>query len=272
MFDRIIDLMDSDSVFIYDGNEKEGVGCGRVNNDGHLYLIRLNEHKAYQLPDCYKDTPIILYHPCGGFQEGLIMVSLLGELNLRYHETFGDTAGMWGWLNEQGDIVIPPQYIFAMSFCNGHAIVCKGTWQVTKNGRYWADDEQWGVIDHSGNEVVPCRYDEIFEIDGSDSLFLCHKGGWEENGKQCIFDSSTGTELMDLDFTFDDGYMFNECLFTGTHIVFIEHNPGEEEDFIYAYSIERKEWDAVKEKLPPRTLNEKTKIVVNKDGQDIIIF
>ena len=63
-------LKETDRAFIRDDNE-DGIGCGSVNEDGHLYLIDNNKHEAYRLPDKYKDTPIILYHPCGGYQEGL---------------------------------------------------------------------------------------------------------------------------------------------------------------------------------------------------------
>lgn len=68
-------LKETDNVFIRDGGK--AVGCGSVNNDGNLYYIDTEKGEALRLPDKYKNTPIILYHPCGGFQEGLIMVSLL---------------------------------------------------------------------------------------------------------------------------------------------------------------------------------------------------
>ncbi len=171
-----IKLTEDDNVSIRDGG-KDGVGCGSVNNDGHLYFIHKKKGEAYRLPDKYKDTPIVLYHPCGGFNEGLIMVSLLGKIRLQYHHTFFDTAGMWGWIDMEGNEVIPPQYVFAMSFFDGRAVVCKGDWSIDENGRYWCENEQWGLIDKRGNEIVPCRFDELFEIDGTDSFMLCHEGG-----------------------------------------------------------------------------------------------
>lgn len=267
--ERIV-LKETDKIWIRDSGNN-GIGCGSVNNDGHLYFIDKNKQEAYRLPDKYKDTPIILYHPCGGYQEGLIMVSLLGEINLQYHHTFMDTAGMWGWIDLDGNEVIPPQYIYAMSFFNGRAIVCKGEWSVDEQGRYWSEEENWGIIDKTGREIVPFMFDEIFDVEDTDRFILCHKGGWE-NGNYCVFDIERGEILVDLDFEFDNGYMFNECFYDDGCIVFDEHMPGEEMDYIYVYSIEDKRWIAYHEEYEEREFNGETKIVVNKDGEDIIVF
>lgn len=265
-----IRITQQDRIFIRDdGND--GIGCGSVNNDGFLYLIDTNKGEAMRLPEKYKDTPIILYHPCGGYQEGLIMVSLLGEIDLQYHHTFGDTAGIWGWLDLDGNEVITPQYVYAMSFFEGRAIVCKGDWEIDDRGRYWCENEKWGIIDRTGAEIVPCMFDEIFDIDGTDRFILCHEGGWEK-GSNCIFDIECGEIIIKMDFDFDNGYMFNECFFTNDCICFDEHIPGEETDYIYIYSVNEKKWIAYREKYEERELNGKTKIVVNKDGQDIVVF
>ena len=264
-----IRLTEADYIFIRD--DSNTVGCGSINNDGHLYFIDVEKGEAYRLPDKFKDTPIILYHPCGGFQEGLIMVSLLGEIDLQYHHTFGDTAGMWGWIDLEGNEIIPPQYVYAMSFFEGRAIVCKGDWTIDANGRYWCDNEQWGIIDKSGKEIVPCQFDEIFDIEGTERYILCHKGGWQD-GSNCIYDVELGEVLLDLDFDFDNGYMFNECFFTNESICFDEHIPGKGIDYLYVYSIEEKKWIVYREPYEERELNGETKVVVNKDGKDIIVF
>lgn len=267
-----IKITENDSIFIRDGGTN-GIGCGSVNNDGLLYFIDTNKGEAYRLPEKYKDTPIILYHPCGGYQEGLIMVSLLGDVTLQYFHTFADTAGMWGWIDLEGNEVIPPQFVYAMSFFSGKAIVCRGTWSIDEKGRYWCDDEQWGMIDKSGNEIVPCMLDEIFKIDDTERFILCHKGGWE-NGKYCVYDIETHEMVLDMDFEFDNGYIFNECFYTDGCIFFDKHNPGKEVDYIYVYDISEKKWIAYNEKYEKRELNGKTKIVVKtiEDGSDIIVF
>ena len=264
-------IKENDDVFIRDGGSDDGIGCGSINNDGHLYFIDTKKGEALRLPEKYKDTPIVLYHPCGGYQEGLIMVSLLGEIDLQYHHTFMDTAGIWGWIDLDGNEVIPPQYIFAMSFFNGRATVCKGSWSIDEHNRYSSDTEQWGIIDRTGKEIVPFMFDEIFDIEDTDRFILCHIGGWEK-GNNCIYDIDDKKILVKLDFDFDNSYIFNHCFFSGGHICFDKHIPGEETDYMYAYSIKNSNWTAYHEKYEGRKLNGQTKIVVRKDGNDIIIF
>ena len=52
-----IKLSQADTIFIRDGNfgETPTVGCGSVNNDGHLYYIDMEKMEALRLPDKYKD-------------------------------------------------------------------------------------------------------------------------------------------------------------------------------------------------------------------------
>ena len=264
-----IKLKESDNIFIRDGGDT--IGCGNVNNDGKLYFINKEKGEAYILPEKYWQTPIIMYHPCGGYDDGLIMVSLLGKIRLQYHHTFGDTAGIWGWLDTEGNEVIPPQYVYAMTFDEGRAIVCKGEWSVDDEGHYWCDDEQWGIIDKQGNEVMPCAFDEIFFIDNTDRYVLCHEGGWK-SGNNAIFDLEAGKIILKCDFDFDNGYMFNECFFDNGNIVFDEHIPGEAKNYVYVYSTQTKEWIYYRELVEEVELNGETRVVVNKDGHEIIVY
>ena len=41
MFEKIIDLTEEDDIFIRDGGND--IGCGNINNDGHLYYINTYE-------------------------------------------------------------------------------------------------------------------------------------------------------------------------------------------------------------------------------------
>ena len=66
--------------------------------------------------------------------------------------------------------------------------------------------------------------------------------------------------------------MFNHCFYYEGCICFDEHEPGEETDYLYVYSPEKNEWLAYHEKYERREFNGQTKIVVKKDGEDIIIF
>lgn len=46
--------------------------------------------------------------------------------------------------------------------------------------------------------------------------------------------------ILKLDFTFDMGYMFNECFVAEGNLVFINHVPDESTDYIYVYGLNEK--------------------------------
>lgn len=93
----------------------------------------------------------------------------------------------WGFVNESGEEVIPPQYIYATDFENGIAIVAKGKWTIDpkwdnkyNQGRYWTEEELWGAIDKDGNEVIPFIFDEIKHFFDRSDMFMVHYGGWKD--------------------------------------------------------------------------------------------
>ena len=255
----------------------DGFGVGRISNldpRNPLYLLDRNTYTATILPEQYQDTQIGIIPFYGGYSEGRVMVSLLGDIDLQYHHNRMGCAGMWGWLDNKLNEVIPPQYIFAMNFEGGRAIVCKGEWEIDESNRYWCDDERWGVINLDGNEVVPCQFDELYEIGGTDRLYFVHEGGWD-NGHYSIFDVKEQAVILELDFDFDMGYMFNECFVAENDIlVFDEHLPGEGKDLITAYDLHGKKYLLHQEENTERTYNgEKTMTVKNEEtGMDIIVF
>ena len=55
--------------------------------------------------------------------------------------------GKWGFINEQAQIVIPPQYDSVQAFNEGLAAVMQ--------------NDQWGYIDTIGKQVIPCKYDYV---------------------------------------------------------------------------------------------------------------
>ena len=87
-------------------------------------------------------------------------MKITGWADLAYYSDNEHYAGLWGFIDELGKEIIEPQYIYAMDFEDGLAVVCKGEWKET-NGKYWNNGELWGVIDINGKEVIPCQYDEI---------------------------------------------------------------------------------------------------------------
>ena len=269
---------DGTEIFILQDYDEEDFGVGHIRGldpSDPMYLFDKKNKIAKTLPAQYQETPVYCYPFCGGFSEGLLMVSTMGELDLQYHHNRSSCAGMWGWLDSDLNTVIEPKYVYAMNFWNGRAVVCKGEWTtVEKKGKlqYWCENEGWGVIDQQDREIVPCRFDELYEIEGTDRLYFVHEGGWD-NGHFAIFDVQEQKVILNLDFDFDMGYMFNECFVAdGDILVFMDHLPGKGEDLIYAYDLHDKKFVAYAESYTERTLNGESRVVVNKDGQDIIVF
>lgn len=267
-------------AFIRQSNyDQSGFAVGHISHldpQNPNYLLDQNTMTATTIPAKYQQTPIGIYPFYGGCSEGLVMVSEMGEVDLQYHHNRGSCAGLWGWLDTDLNVVIEPKYVYAMNFRDGRAMVCKGEWstKTVEDGKeqYWCENEQWGIIDRNENEIVPCRFDEIYEIDNTDRLYFVHEGGWE-NGHDAIYDVKENTIILVLDFDFDMGYMFNKCIVTDDDfLVFDEHVPGKEKDLIYVYDLIEKAWIAYGCELTGRTLNGETRSVVHKDGKDIIIF
>lgn len=254
--------------------DETGFAVGHISNldpQNPDYLFDKNTMTATVIPEKYQQTPVGIYPFYGGCSEGLVMVSEMGEVDLQYHHNRGPCAGLWGWLDTELNVVIEPKYVYAMNFWNGRAMVCKGEWsaQTTEDGKeqYWCENEQWGVIDRNENEIVPCRFDEIYEIDDTDRLYFVHEGGWK-SGHYAIYDVKENAVILVLDFDFDMGYMFNECTVTDDNIlVFDEHVPGEEKDLIYAYDLVGKAWIAHGDELTGRTLNGETRSVVHNSDR-----
>ena len=67
------------------------------------------------------------------FREGLAKVRL-------------NPGGKYGFVNEEGKLVIPVIYDFARAFSEGFAAVKR--------------NREWGFVDKTGKEVIPCVYDE----------------------------------------------------------------------------------------------------------------
>ncbi len=58
-------------------------------------------------------------------------------------------GGQWGFVNEEGQEVVPCQYDEVRDFEDGELMAA-----VRRGG-------QWGFVNQEGQEVVPCRYDEV---------------------------------------------------------------------------------------------------------------
>ena len=264
-------IQNMSDVFCKQYDFVDGYCIGTISGYDGLHLICQKTQIAKRLPEEYQKTPIYISPDCGGYKSGLVMVSLMDEMDLAYHHNKGGCAGLWGWIDKDFNTIIEPQYIFAENFYEGKANVSKGKWIQLDNGRYDWDDEAWGIINMQGEVIVPCKYDELYQIDDSENLYLAHKDGWE-NGNFCIVDSNTQEEILQLDFDFDAGYMFNEMFVSDDNLFFVNHLAGEGKDLIYVYNMPTKTFIVHGVPYTERTLNGESKVVVNKDGQDIIVF
>lgn len=137
------------------------------------------------------------YAIIGNFHEGLCRVSVADyEHSLAYCCDSWKEPGIWGYIDEKGREVVPPQFVFAFDFINGYAVAAKGKWViVNEKEQYWTENERWGLIDHDGNEVVPFVYDEIYDISESSQFFCAHHGGWP-GGKWGVLDNHGNWVIM----------------------------------------------------------------------------
>lgn len=268
-------LKSKKEMFVVQACYVDGYGVGKISDNSYgdsLYLFDEKNYTAKRLPEEYQGTPIMISPVCGGYSHGLIMVSLYDEMNLCYHHNRSGCAGMWGWVDRDFNVVIKPQYIFAEQFQGGYANVSRGKWMPQENGMYDWEGEAWGVIDTTGKEVIPCKYDELYIVDDSEHLYLAHKGGWDK-GNYCIVDRNSGEEILQMDFDFDAGYMFNEMFETEDNkLIFVDHQPGEEKDLITVFDLQTKEYLLKQEVYTERTYNGESRVVVERDGKEIIVF
>ena len=80
--------------------------------------------------------PSLKYFTVYGFSEGMAKV----QRNIDYEEKFG-------FVNSQGEEIIPTKYDFASNFNNGVAIIGKG--------------KKFGLVNKKGKIILPLEYDQI---------------------------------------------------------------------------------------------------------------
>ena len=98
----------------------------QVKKNGEWMLID-RYGKEISLPRKYKDF--------GWMSNGRCRVSTMkitGWADLAYYSDNEHYAGLWGFIDESGKEIIEPQYIYAMDFEDGLAVVCKGEWKEKK--------------------------------------------------------------------------------------------------------------------------------------------
>ncbi len=156
---------------IYDWTQHFREGLAWVVRDGQTLII--DKRGKEIVPEAIPGEEYMEVQP---FFHGLARFSIVDfadedgfkSCSLAFHHDDEENAGIWGYVNRSGKIVVKPQYIFAEDFVGGLAVVCKGKWTYDKKwdneysqGRPWSERMDWGAIDTRGREVIPCKFLEI---------------------------------------------------------------------------------------------------------------
>lgn len=64
----------------------------------------------------------------------------------------------WGYIDAQGEVVVPPSYTFARDFVNDVGIV--------------ACDGKWGMVNRQAKTVLPCQYDEVKFLENTNNRIV----------------------------------------------------------------------------------------------------
>ncbi|TAK36573.1 MAG: WG repeat-containing protein, partial [Saprospiraceae bacterium] len=131
---RIGKVLRKDFVFIGDFHD----GVARASMKGNLSAtLRHNENHLGRLQEY--------------LNKQLAPISLS---DYTQHDLDVDKFGMlicedcaWGYIDTLGQMTVAPNYTFAKDFVNEVGIVASG--------------EKWGMVDHAGKQLLPCKFDEL---------------------------------------------------------------------------------------------------------------
>ncbi|GEM_PF-4346620 len=119
-------------------------------------------------------------------------------------------GGQWGFINQQGDFVIQPQYEILTPFKNKIAAYCKGAVLKEFYDSYIPDGGKWGIISQEGKELIPPTYDFIRLLENG--VLIANMGGQRNpnngvlsNGLWCVL-SPEGNELTPFKYTWIFSY------------------------------------------------------------------
>jgi hypothetical protein len=151
-----------------------------------FFIVEFNQNSIMEFKNKYPDYP---------YQEKLMQdYSLLRQVLLLY-----ESEGKYGFMNQEGTLVVEPIYDYAEPFVEGMSVVSKGGkfGYVSKTGEevippYYDDAEpfqnnlaivgeklRYGVIDRNGKMVIPLIYAEISDFsEGLAAAFNGEKYGY----------------------------------------------------------------------------------------------
>lgn len=157
-----------------------------------------------------------------GFHGGLCPVNVKewdGEwpkAGFYYEDDYEVEPGLWGFLDEKGNMVIKPEYTYAIGFWNAdgeHCIVAK----------YIDGELLWGAIDKTGKVTIPCKYERLYTKYGDAVVYRL-----SPEGLYGIMDFD-GNIITEPIFEYVDGYDEKHMLVSA----------GEDEDSLGVYSVEK---------------------------------
>ena len=155
-----------------------------IMSNGVWELFNVDNHNRTRIPKASYVGPL---------QNGLFKINIGGD----YLEQGKVEGGSWGYINQNGEVVIEPIYEYAYNFSEGLAAV-------KQNGKY-------GFIDKDGNTIVPFEFDEVessFE-DGQaklikeDLVYVFNKAGEQIDSHM----KSSDNDYYDYD---DDGPSYSK--------------------------------------------------------------
>lgn len=91
--------------------------------------------------------------------------------------------GLFGFINTKGEEVISCKYIHANDFSEGLVSVSIGTQEITEN-TIWVRDEKYGVIDKTGQKIIPFEFLEFDNFKNGIARardLATRKWGWVDN-------------------------------------------------------------------------------------------
>lgn len=152
---------------IYNDNNKAGF----INKSGEIVIPTIYDYTSWLgMPD-FKDGYISVNKKINGKTYGTLLgkngkplpgftwkynnVDRFSENKAQFEEN-----GKWGFLDQNGQVVITAKYNYVQGFHNGYASV-----QIKTDGEY-----KWGCINHEGVEVIPCIYDNAITFENGIAL------------------------------------------------------------------------------------------------------
>lgn len=100
-------------------------------------------------------------------ENGLHLINILPitHADYAYSDMRHFDAGCWGITDEEGNVLVEPQFMHYYDLKDGRVIFTKGRWvkgyYEDKPDKYWYEEDKWGVMDYQGNILVPFEFDEI---------------------------------------------------------------------------------------------------------------